>query len=346
MSRLAGKALTLLPLLLFSCSSPPLTYQQISTCSVEVKRLNEVEKLANKGFGEAQLCAGKLLLKEGKSTKAREYLLKAFKQLSGRKRGETAYLVGKTYLMEKKVNRGRSWFFKAIENGYPNREFFKTSYYLSLKELKEIEELGKEEPILYLYLGDYLRENELYKGALFYYQLAIRYGVKEARIGSAVSLFKLGNRKLAVSILKEEFRKGKKEAANVLGELLLEEASSVGKGNCLLISESDPEEFLRRRIKQIKEKARLYKEAYSWFIKANNRRKAKESFYLYEVYSLKKRAPLPRENFTVQELKRLCRKGNFWAEYLLSQRIKTPSSKAASILYEKLFNYPAHLEGR
>lgn len=334
MLRLAG---SLLLIFLFSCSTAPITYRSLRECRVEPSRIVEVKKLADKGFPRAQLCEGKLLLERGEAKEARKYLLMAFKSLKGRERGEAAYLIGKSFLKAGKRAKAREWFFKATENLYPNRELFKLTDYLTLNELKRLEELGKREPILYLYIGDYLKENELFRGALFYYQLAIRYGIREARLGSAVCLFKLGNRKLARTILSTEYEGGNREAARVMGELLFEAASSVGKGECLLTEAKSPEEFLRERVAQIKEKAELYREASRWFKKAGEERRAKESLRLYRVYSFKEKEKLPKRELTGEQLMELCREGELWGEYLLSEKLKTPNSEAAQLLYRKLF---------
>ncbi|WP_456343024.1 hypothetical protein [Thermovibrio sp.] len=332
--KLAGN---LLLIFLFSCSTAPITYRNLKECRVKPSQAVEVKKLADKGFPQAQLCEGKLLLKGGRNKEARRYLLMAFKSLKGKKKGEAAYLIGKSFLKEGKRKEAREWFFKATENLYPNRELFKLTDYLTLKELKRLEELGKREPVLYLYIGDYLKENELFRGALFYYQLAIRYGIREARLGSAACLFKLGNQKLARSILLTEYERGNRKAAQVMGELLFEAASSVGKGECLLIEVKSPEEFLRERVAQIKEKAELYREASRWFKKAGEERRAEESLHLYRVYSFKEREKLPKKELPNKQLMELCREGELWAEYLLSQRLKTPNSEAAQLLYRKLF---------
>ena len=129
----SGRALALLLLLLSSCAPAVVTEREIIRCSVGPEKLPQVERLAAKGFARAGLCAGKLLIKEGKYPEARRFLLKAHEKLTGRKKGEVAYLIGLTFLKEGKRKEAREWFWRATEEGYPNQEFFNLTDYLSLK---------------------------------------------------------------------------------------------------------------------------------------------------------------------------------------------------------------------
>jgi len=338
--------LIILSLLFFPSCSTLISKEELSRCAWEASSPSlpqgELITLSKKGFVDAKVCLGKELLKESPSA-SRRFLLEAYESSSGERKGYVAYLIGLTYLKEGKKVEARRWFFKANLNGYPNREFFRLTSYLSLKEIKELKEAAERAPKIYLYMGDYFLEGALPDAAFYYYQFAVRHGIREARLKSAVALFETGNWKLAYSILTTEYEKGDKEAAKLLGELFERKAFSVGKGSCLLVERVPPEEFLLQRGRQIKERALLLKKSSEWFSKAGLKEEAERVKGLSELYSFKRREELKEEwlKLSEEELERLCEEGKLWAEYLLALRLKElPSSRAAAFLYGKLFKLP------
>ncbi|WP_457677595.1 tetratricopeptide repeat protein [Thermovibrio sp.] len=320
-----------------------LTNQEVKACKVPESKVPQLKKLADKGFTEAQLCLGEVYLKEGEYEKGREYLFKALKKEKGKEKGKNFYLIGLTYLREGERKEARRWFWKALSEGYGNEEFFKLSRYISYKELKELDKFGRKNPIIYYYLGNYFLRNGLYQGALFYYQIAIRYGIKEARLKSAIALFKEGNERLAYSILKSEYENGDLTAARILGVLLKEKALSIGRGSCLLVNEEvGIKEFIRERVREIEKRRELLKEALKWLERGRGKREVKAVKELYLAYSFKKPITLPKSylSYSPPELIVLCSQGKLWAEYILSLKLSTTKAKGAKLLYRKLFKLP------
>jgi len=289
-----------------------------------------------KGYKEGYFCYGYALLLEKKPKRAIPYLLEAYRK--GFKKA--SYYLGKAYLKLRDRKKAAYWFFRAIEDGYINRDFFETADYISKKELDTLYKLGRKHPVIYLYLGDYFFKNELYDAALYYYQLAIRYGFERAKLMAGLSLYRLGNRREALNTLYSLYREGNRNGAEAIATLIEREADLLG--NCTILKAKTPEAFVKERARIFKEKAELYRLSAKFYTLASDEKSHIRALKKVEFYSpdVKGKELLPSgskaQKLPEEVLKKLCEKGEEWAELLLSERRGRKFFKAAEEFYRAM----------
>ncbi len=308
----------------------------------EVKNPSLLEKeakpFADKGFKEGYFCYGYAFLLKKKPKEAIPFLLKAYRKGY---RKASLYL-GKAYLELRNRKRAAYWYYRAIEDGFVNKEFFRVTDYISKKELDKLYALGRRYPVLYLYLGDYFFRNELYDAALYYYQLAIRYGFERAKLMAGLSLYKLGNKKEALNTLYSLYREGDKKGAEAIALLIEREADLLG--GCTILTAKTPEDFVRKRAEVFKEKEELYTLSAKFYRLASNERSSLRVLKKAEFYSPDKKGKellplgLKASSLSYGELRELCRSGEEWAELLLAEKRGREFLKAAKEFY-KVFGF-------
>lgn len=327
----------LLSLLILPLVSSCLSNQICQCLQGRIKEPKVVEsaakKYSKKGFKEGDFCYGYILLKEKKPDKALPYLLRAYKK--GFKRA--SYFIGKVYEMLGDKKKASYWYFKAIEEGNINRNFFTTTQYISKSQLNELYSIGRQHPVIYLYLGDYFFRAELYEAALYYYQLAIRYGFDRAKLMAGLSLYRLGNKKEALNTLYSIYREGNKEGAEAIALLIEREADLLG--GCTVLNAKTPEDFVRKRAEVFKEKKELYTLSAKFYRLASDEKSSLRALKRAEFYSPGKKGKellpsgLKADSLSYGELKELCRRGEEWAELLLAEKRGKDFLKAAEEFY-------------
>ncbi len=296
----------------------------------------EAKPFADKGFKEGYFCYGYAFLLEKKPEKAIPFLLKAYRKGY---RKASLYL-GKAYLELGDRKKAAYWYYRAIEDGFVNREFFRVTDYISKRELDRLYALGRRYPVLYLYLGDYFFRNELYDAALYYYQLAIRYGFERAKLMAGLSLYRLGNKKEALNTLYSLYREGNKKGAEAIALLIEREADLLG--GCTVLNAKTPKEFVRKRAEVFKEKKELYTLSAKFYRLASDEKSSLRALKKAEFYSPGKKGKellpsgLKVGSLSYGELKELCRRGEEWAELLLAEKRGKGFLKAAEEFYRAM----------
>ncbi|WP_456456231.1 tetratricopeptide repeat protein [Thermovibrio sp.] len=291
--------------------------------------------MEKKDIPEAKVCLGRLELKQGNLKKARKLFESSLKDYPG----ISNYWIGISYLKEGLRKEAVQYLFKANINGFVNNLYFKLTRYISFDELNRLETSAKKHPILYLYLGDYFYRNKLFDGALFYYQLALRYNIEEAKYKSALTLYKLGNFQQAYNILVSLYKEGSVRAASYLADIFLWKAQDALKG-CFLLIKKDPSSYLKRRILSIKESLFFLKERNKWLKIVKNKKELTENEERIDLLLGKRKQLLENSLLSIDtfNLERLCNEGHLWAEYILAMKLKKlPASSVAISFYRKMF---------
>lgn len=312
---------------------------QISYClQGRIKNIKSLESVAKeyskKGFKEGDFCYGYVLLKEGKPGKALPYLIKAYRKGFTR----ASYFVGKAYEMIEENKKASYWYFKAIEEGNVNSDFFRTARYISKSQLDELYSLGRQHPIIYLYLGDYFFRSDFYDAALYYYQLAIRYGFERAKLMAGLSLYKLGNKNDALNTLYSLYKEGDRKGAEAIGTLLEREADTYG--GCTAEKAKSPKDFVKERAGVFKEKERLYTLAARFYNLAGDKKSAERSSRKALFYSPEKKGkellPKNARKLSYSEVLGLCREGVEWPELLVASKRGKEFKRAAEEFYTSM----------
>ncbi len=296
----------------------------------------ESKPYLEKGFKEGYFCYGYSLLLEGKPKEAVPFLMKAYRK--GFKKA--SYYIGKAYLELGDRKKAAYWYLRAIEDGFVNNDYFKTTNYISKEELDRLYQLGKEFPVLYLYLGDYFFRNELYDAALYYYHLAIRYGFERAKLMAGLSLYRLGNKKEAMNTLYSLYKEGDKKGAEAIALLIEREADLLG--GCTVLNAKTPKDFVRKRAEIFKEKKELYTLSAKFYGLASDEKSSLRVLKKAEFYSPDRKGKellpsgLKAGSLSYGELKELCRRGEEWAELLLAEKRGKGFLKAAEEFYRAM----------
>lgn len=321
-------------MLLSSCLPYQISYCLQGKIKDPVSLESVAKEYSKKGFKEGAFCYGFVLLNEGKPKEALPYLLKAYKK--GFKKA--SYFIGKAYEVLKERNKASYWFFKAIEDGIVNQDFFRTAQYISKPQLDDLYSLGKKHPIIYLYLGDYFFRSELYEAALYYYQLAIRYGFTRAKLMAGLSLYRLGNKEDAINTLYSLYKEGDSKGAEAIGILLEREADVYG--GCTAERAKTPKEFVKERAKVFKEKKELYTLAAYFYSKAGDKESAKRCLKKAKLYfpqqKGKRLLPTDINQFSYREELQTCRKGYEWSEFLIASKRGEEFKRAAEDFYTSM----------
>jgi len=279
----------------------------------------EAELYSKRGFGEGYYCMGILAFENSNYNKAIEFFKKAY--LKGVTKA--SFYLGKSYLKLGQVDLASKWFFIALKKDINLKAYFDYTPYISKKELSELETLAREKPIIYLYLGDYFFKNEVYSASLYYYGIATRYGFKKAIVGFALSLYRLGNFRGALDILYSYYEKTKdKKGAYLLGSLIEKFADSINF--CTILNASSLKDFLTKKVKVLKEKSYLYREAAEFYELSENYGDYKRAIRKALFFSVRKKSKfkikLGRGNSKKSKsLVELCKKGDIEAELKLAR---------------------------
>ncbi len=325
-----------------SCGTFSITTPKLRSCILNngkvvfsEKEISEIKELGKKNIPEAKICLGRIKLEQGDIKGA----IRLFKTLLREYPGVSSYWLGLSYLKINQKEKAIHYLFEANVKGFINELYFKLTPYMSSKELNELENSAKYHPILYLFLGDYFYRNGMFDGALFYYQLALRYNIEDAKYKSALALYKLGNLEQAYNILVSLYRKGNLKAANYLANIFLQESQDALKG-CFLLTEKFPNSYLLKRILSIKKSIFYLRESNKWFRIVNNKNALEKNRKRIALLLGERKEVLNRAllNIKISKLEKLCEEGHLWAEYILALKLtKLPASPVAISLYKRIF---------